>query len=178
MNQMNFGETPSGTVIKLPPLPGKVTGLYRRLIDVADEIKELRANATNVGRRAKRATRHLLMIDVEGVTDVLYRHHSLEMLNRALNGDDLRTASRAEVLMYLNRKNQSEPLNRVELALYAMLSREICGQDSDINYEEPWPGSADELFIQLGTHLMKEWRSRHGGPALRYTTKPVGVMNT
>ena len=95
------------------------------------------------------------------VTDVVYRAHIDELLNRIGRNESLEAGTRAEVLILLCTAGVHKGLSSRSAALFAQLFEQLFGK--------PLPGSNDsehpadttgthDLFVELSRRLAQSWR--------------------
>jgi hypothetical protein len=92
------------------------------------------------------------------VTEAVYRAHARELLERLVEGLDLRPGTRAECLMAMSGASQRAPLNatatRLALDLFQQVFGELAGDEP--LPPEPYAGAAAELHAQLQRKLACE----------------------
>jgi len=79
----------------------------------------------------------------------LYRAHCRELLERVVAGQDLRPGTNAEILAVLSNASLVAPLTHQAAVLAFRLADELLGWREGVEYNEPWPGAADELAAVL-----------------------------
>lgn len=142
----------------VPVLPGKPISLYQRLLDVAMKIKTIAQIRPQDSRRAKRWSRHLSMANIHGMTDVIYQHHSRELLERIAHNQNLSDATRAEVFLHLHGESKTRLLNGVEARLYMRLMPEVANLPVFLTAPDDERDATDKAFHHLAVKLGNQWR--------------------
>lgn len=112
---------------------------------------------------AKRAHRCFMACQPGGFvhfTDVVYRAHVRELVQRALDDESLVPATKAEVMLVLSQGSLTAPLNAQHTALYEELFKDIFGhyvRPDDVT-REPYAGATAELLHTLRQKCRKEER--------------------
>ena len=83
----------------------------------------------------------------------LYRAHCRELLERVVADQDLRPGTDAEILGMISNASLIAPLTHQAAALAFRLADELLGWRGGVEYNEPWPGAADELAAVLRRKL-------------------------
>lgn len=90
------------------------------------------------------------------VTDVVFRCHVDELLQRVVDNRTLALGTKAEALMALHAASLVAPPGARSAALFVELFAEIYGDalaDIDGRIQEPWNGSSEELLSELRRKL-------------------------
>lgn len=99
-------------------------------------------------------------------TDALYRAHVQELCARAAKDDDLRLATKAEIVAALCEGSLLTPLNQQHTALYESLFYDTfghyVGKRKDV-VREPYEGATKELLHTLRHKFSKEERQLEKG---------------
>jgi hypothetical protein len=124
------------------------------LIEIAEEmIKEYVKRYPSHASRLNQAFMALQWHLESPVRDELYRAHSMELLQRVVDGKGLEEGTRAEVLIALSGGSVRGPLVPQYAALFEKLFLEIFGPDalpgSEPLLHEPWQGASEELLNEL-----------------------------
>ncbi len=88
-------------------------------------------------------------------SDSLYQAHVRELIERMINGVDVRLGTKAEVLSMMIEGSMIAPLTCEFYALYVRCFSALYPQhlkavgNPDWKKEEPWPGRTDELLAEL-----------------------------
>lgn len=97
----------------------------------------------------------------------VYDHHIRELMQRVLNGDDLKPATRAEIQVEMSEVSQVIPIHNRGAFLFSRLFKQIFGathrivQDIDtVALNEPYKGAADEMESELRHKLRNEDRPK------------------
>lgn len=90
----------------------------------------------------------------------LYRHHVEELLNRAMSGESMHHATKAEILSAISQTSLRTPIQQDYAALMERLFADIFGNTPDGApfSQESWEGATDEILNALRKQLANHER--------------------